>query len=166
MNLLTPDLGLLFWMLVSFGIVFFVLAKYGFPIILKMVDERKSFIDSSLASAKEANERLEGIREESEKILSAARVEQLRILNEAGKIRDKMVEDAKNQAKTEADKLLAKATDDIRKAKDGAMSEIRAEVAALSVGIAEKVLRGQLEDAEKQSTMINRLLDEINIHQS
>jgi F-type H+-transporting ATPase subunit b len=166
MNLLTPDLGLLFWMLVSFGIVFFVLAKYGFPIIVKMVDERKAFIDSSLASAKEANEQLAGIREESEKILSTARTEQLRILNEAGKIRDKMVEDAKNQAKIEADKLLEKATDDIRKAKDGAMSEIRAELAALSVGIAEKVLRGQLENAERQSTVINRLLDEINIHQS
>ncbi|MCL2596782.1 MAG: F0F1 ATP synthase subunit B [Paludibacter sp.] len=166
MNLLQPDPGLLFWMLIAFGIVFFVLAKWGFPVILKMVDERKAFIDKSLLAAKEANERLENIKEEGEKILSQARAEQLRLLSEAKLLREKIVEEAKTQASLEGGKLLKKANEDIQNAKNAALSEIRAEVAVLSVQIAEKVMRQKLDNHAQQTAMIDRLLDEMNIHKS
>ncbi|MDR0828927.1 MAG: F0F1 ATP synthase subunit B [Prevotellaceae bacterium] len=163
MELFTPEIGLIFWMFVSFAVVFFLLAKFGFPIILKMVEKRSDFIDNSIKSAKEANERLAGIKEEAEKLLSDARVEQLRILNEAGQIRNKMVEDAKTQAKNEAVLLIEKATADIVKAKEDALAEIRGEVAVLSIEIAEKVLRQELENKTQQTDIINRLLDEMYV---
>ena len=89
MSLLVPDSGLLFWMLLSFGIVFFVLAKYGFPVIVKMVNERKEYIDRSLVVAKEANEQLANLKAEGETIMAKAHEEQARILNEAAATRDR-----------------------------------------------------------------------------
>ena len=86
--ILTPDLGLLFWMLLAFAVVFFVLAKYGFPAIINMVDERKKYIDDSLKKAHEASERLENIKQESEAILQDAREKQAQILREAAESRD------------------------------------------------------------------------------
>jgi F-type H+-transporting ATPase subunit b len=166
MSLLKPELGLLVWMLLSFSIVFFVLAKYGFPVIVKMVNERKEFIDKSLLAAKEANERLENIKEEGEKILSQARAEQLRLLSQAKSLHEKMIEEAKTQAAAEGAKILQKANEDIKNAKNAALTEIRVEVAALSVGIAEKVMRRQLDNSAQQTAMIDRLLDEMNIHKS
>ena len=97
MSLLTPDIGLLFWMLVCFGIVFFLLAKFGFPIIVNKVDERKKFIDDSLNSAKVANERLAGIVKESEDIIRHSREEEVRILKEATEIKAKIIAEAKQQ---------------------------------------------------------------------
>ena len=92
MSLLVPDSGLLFWMLLSFGIVFFVLAKFGFPIITKMVEERKQYIDHSLIVAKEANEQLANIKAEGESILTKANEEQVRILKEAAEARGLIVD--------------------------------------------------------------------------
>ena len=166
MALLLPDTGLLFWMLISFGIVVFILTKFGFPIVIKMVEDRKAFIDNSIQSAKEANERLAGIKEESEQIIAEARVERMQLLKDAGVMREKMIEEAKNQAKTEAEKLLLRAKEDIAKEREDAIRQIRREVALLSVDIAEKVIRNELEKKDKQVDMVNRLLDEINISKS
>ena len=94
MSLLVPDSGLLFWMLLSFGIVFFVLAKYGFPVIVKMVNERKEYIDRSLVVAKEANEQLANLKAEGETIMAKAHEEQARILNEAAATRDRIIKEA------------------------------------------------------------------------
>ena len=85
MGLLTPDPGLLFWMIIVFGVVFFVLAKYGFPVIIKMVEDRKAYIDNSLKAAREANEQLANIKADSEMILAKAHEEQARILEEEHK---------------------------------------------------------------------------------
>lgn len=104
MSLLVPDSGLLFWMLLSFGIVFFVLAKYGFPVIVKMVNERKEYIDRSLVVAKEANEQLANLKAEGETIMAKAHEEQARILNEAAATRDRIIKEAKEQARIEGDK--------------------------------------------------------------
>ena len=106
MSLLVPDSGLLFWMLLSFGIVFFVLAKYGFPVIVKMVNERKEYIDRSLVVAKEANEQLANLKAEGETIMAKAHEEQARILNEAAATRDRIIKEAKEQARIEGDKMM------------------------------------------------------------
>ena len=159
--LLKPDLGLLFWMLVSFGIVFFVLAKFGFPIIVKMVDERKAFIDKSLGAAKAANDRLAGIQEESERILKRTRDEEIRILKEAHEFRNKIIGEAKEQAAIEAGKLIAEAKMAIQKEKEMAIRDVHNRIADLSLNIAEKVLRKNLDNPPAQRDLVQKLIEEL-----
>jgi F-type H+-transporting ATPase subunit b len=160
MALLTPDIGLLFWMLLSFGVVFFILAKFGFPVIIKMVDERKAFIDKSLEAAKQANERLAGIQQEGERILKHAREEEMRILREAEDIKNKIVDEAKGQAGVEAGKVIEEAKNAIQKEKDMALRELRNQTAMLSIGIAEKILRKNLDNQPAQRELVNQLIEE------
>lgn len=161
MSLLTPDSGLLFWMVLSFGIVFFVLAKFGFPVITQMVEKRKEYIDHSLVIAKEANEQLAHIKTEGETILAKAHEEQNQILKEAMATRERMLLEAKEQARHEGDKLLKEVRDQIQMEKEDAIRDIRRQVAILSVDIAEKVLRKNLDSEKEQMEMIDRMLDEL-----
>ena len=161
MGLLTPDPGLLFWMLVTFGVVFFLLAKYGFPIIIKAVEDRKAYIDNSLKSAREANEQLANVKQESEKILAQAREEQNRILSEAAVTRDRIIKDAQDRATVEGQRLMAEVKKQIETEKESAIRDIRRQVAVLSVGIAEKIMRGRLADEKEQNALIDRMLDEM-----
>ncbi len=161
MSLLIPDSGLLFWMLVVFGIVFFVLAKYGWPFITHMIDERKQYIDDSLAAAQAANEKLAHIQEESALLLKQAREEQARILAEAVDMRNRMVDQAKAEATAEGQKILEETKRQIEIEKEDAFRDIRRQVGLLSVEIAEKVLRKTLNNDKEQMEMIDRMLDEI-----
>ena len=163
MSLLVPVSGLLFWMLLSFGIVFFVLAKYGFPVITGMVDKRKEYIDHSLVVAKEANEQLANIKAEGESILAKANEEQVRILKEAAEARERIVREAKEQARVEGGKILADVRRQIQMEKEDAIRDIRRQVAILSVDIAEKVIRKNLDTDKEQMEMIDRMLDELTI---
>lgn len=160
MNLLTPDPGLLFWMLLCFGVVFFVLAKFAWPIIVKMIDERKAYIDQSLESAKQANERLAGIKQEGERILTEAREEQVRILKEANEMRAKLINDAKEQAITETTKIMEEAKAGIEREKELALRDVRTQIATLSIDIAEKVLRKNLENKPAQIELVDKLISE------
>lgn len=166
MSLLLPESGLLFWMLLTFGIVVFVLAKFGFPIIIKMVEDRKAFIDESLQSAIKANEQLAKVKVESEALLDDARKEQAKILAEAAKTRDAIIQSAKDKANVEASELVEMARKQIEAEKEDALHSIRREVAKISVDIAEKVLRTNLENNKDQMQMIDRLMDEVNIPKS
>ena len=161
MSLLTPDFGLLFWMLLSFLIVFGLLTKFGFPVITRMVNERREYIQQSLVAADEANRRLAEIRMESEGILDEARVRQSELIRQATAESDKMILDAKEEAAAEAQKQLDEAMRQIDAQKQQAVSDIRGQVARLSVDIAEKVLRRQLDDPVRQEIFIAHLLDEI-----
>ncbi|MDL2290112.1 F0F1 ATP synthase subunit B [Paludibacteraceae bacterium OttesenSCG-928-F17] len=160
MSLLTPEPGLLFWMLLSFGIVFFILAKYGFPVIVKMVDKRKAYIDESLESAKAANAQLADIKKESERILDVAHEEESKILKEAQEMRIKMIDDAKKQASLEAAKMINDARVAVEKEKEKAMRDIHNEIASFSIDIAEKVLRRNLDDRDAQQELIDKLVQE------
>lgn len=166
MSLLVPDSGLLFWMLLSFGIVFFIVARYGFPVIIKMVEERKEYIDKSLEAAKEANRQLAEIKSESEAILAKAHEEQSKVLNEAVAMRDRILKEAKEQALTEGQKQLEEVKKQIAAEKNEAIRDIRRQVAGLSVDIAEKVLRKNLDEKQEQMKMIDRLLDEVTVSKS
>ena len=164
MSLLTPDPGLLFWMLISFGIVFFLLAKFGFPVIVKMVEDRKAFIDQSLEAAKQANERLKGIQEEGERILNETRDERSSILKEAKEIRTKIVNEAKEQAQVEAGKIMEEARRNIEKEKVLAVQDIRNQVATLAIDIAEKILRKNLENKSAQQELVDKLVAEAQLN--
>lgn len=161
MGLLTPDPGLLFWMIIVFGVVFFILTKYGFPVIIKMVEDRKAYIDNSLKAAREANEQLANVKAEGEKILAQAHEEQARILAEAAATRDRIIKDAQNRAISEGDRLMIEIKKQIETEKESAIRDIRRQVAVLSVGIAEKIMRNKLADAKEQEELIDRMLDEM-----
>lgn len=157
----TPDFGLLFWMFITFLVVLVVVGKFGFPAIVKMVEERKAYIDESLNKAREANEKLANIQAESEQILKKAREQQAQILKEAMATRDNIVKDAQIKAQVEGQRILEEAKDLIRVEKENALKDIREQVADLSIQIAEKMLRKELKKSSEQTEMIDRLLNEI-----
>ena len=160
--ILTPDLGLLFWMLLAFLVIFLVLAKFGFPAIVNMVEERKKCIDDSLRRAHEANERLANIQAESEKLLQEARERQSVIMKEAAAARDNMIASAEAKAREESARIISEAKAQIETEKQAAIADIRQQVAALSISVAEKILRQHLSDDKKQMEYVDKLLDEVS----
>ena len=161
-SVLTPDFGLLFWMLISFLTVFVILCKYGFPVIVKMVDDRKAFIDESLTSAREANEKLANIKAQSDSILKEAREKQTEILKEAMATRDAIVKEARDKAIEEGQKMIAEAKAQINVERERAFAEVRSHVADLSIDIAGKLVRHQLDKNDEQEKYISALLDEVS----
>lgn len=160
-SILSPDLGLLFWMFLAFLIVFALVAKYGFPVIIKMVEDRKNYIDESLKKAREANEKLANIKAESEEILRQASERQAQVLKEAMATRDSIVKEARDKAREEGQKLLEEAKAQIAVEKGNALRDIRNTVADVSVQIAEKVVRRQLDKDTEDEQYIERLLNEV-----
>jgi len=162
MSLITPDFGLLVWMTLIFGIVFFVLAKWGFPMITGSVEKRAQRINNSIKEAKEAEEKLRNLAGEQSRMIEETRQEQSRILKEAAASRDSIVEQAKVQAREEAARILDQARTQIAAEKESALRDVRKEVAMLSVSVAEKVLKKSLSDVDGQSALVERLVDEIS----
>jgi len=164
MGLVTPGIGLIIWMTIAFLIVWVGLGKFAWPAILETIKEREENIASALKSAENAKTEMEKLKSDNEQILKAAREERDVILKEAKEIKDKMVADAKGQAQAEADKIVASARENIETEKTAAMAEIKNHVAALSIEIAEKVLKSELGDATKQKQLIDNLLEDIKLN--
>lgn len=162
MNLMLPDSGLLFWMTIIFAIVFFILAKFGFPIITGMVEKRNKRIDDALSAARKAEEALAQLSQEQERLLAEARAEQARILEEAAAKRDSMIAKAQEEARDEARKIMEEAKVRIHMEKEAALRDVRREVALLSLGIAEKVVRKDLSTDKGQMELIDRMIEEVS----
>jgi F-type H+-transporting ATPase subunit b len=162
MNLMLPDSGLLFWMTIIFAIVFFILAKFGFPIITGMVEKRNKRIDDALLAARKAEEALAHLSQEQERLLAEARAEQARILEEAAAKRDSMIAQAQDEAREEARKIMDDAKTRIQAEKEAALRDVRKEVAQLSVAIAEKVVRKDLSTDKGQMELIDRMIEEVS----
>lgn len=162
MNLLLPDSGLLFWMTIIFAIVFFILAKFGFPVITGMVEKRTKRIDDAIGAARQAEERLQGLAVEQKRLIAEARAEQDSILKEAARERDRMLAEAQEQARIQAGAILDDARARIKEEKEAALRDIRREVAVLSVNIAEKIVRKELSSDKGQMDMIDRMVDELS----
>ncbi len=160
MSLVTPDIGLIFWMVVIFGIVFFLLAKFGFPIITSSVEKRSDKIARSLKDADTLREQMAAWKDEHARMLEETRREQSRLLKEATETKARMLADAKAEARAEADKILAEAKVQIAAEKESALRDVRKEVALLGVEVAEKILRHELSDAGSQRAFIDKLVDE------
>jgi F-type H+-transporting ATPase subunit b len=160
MSLITPDFGLLFWMTLIFGIVFFILAKFGFPVLTDMVRKRQERIEKSLEDAREIEARMATWKVEQARMVEETRKQQALILKEATETKARIVADAKAQAKAEADKLLAEAKTQIAAEKESALRDVRKEIALLSVQVAEKVLRNELSEEGSQRALIDKLVDE------
>ena len=161
MNLMLPDSGLLFWMTIIFAIVFFVLAKFGFPVLTGMVEKRTKRIDDAIGAAREAESKLMGLASQQEKMIEEARAEHDRILKEAAAERDRLIAAAQEQARDEAGKIMEETRERIRQEKEAALRDIRREVAVLSVSIAEKVVRKELSTDAGQQELVDRIFDEL-----
>ena len=164
MDLLMPSSGLLFWMTIVFLCVLAILWKWGFPAITKMVRDRQDYINGSLKKAHEANEKLANIQKEGESILQEAREKQAAVLKEAAATRDAIVAKAADEAKEKGAELINDAKAEIEQEKQQAIREIRAQVAELSVKIAEKIVREKLSSDDKQMELIDKLLDEVSVN--
>lgn len=166
MNLLLPESGLLFWMTIIFAIVFFLLAKFGFPVITGMVEKRNQRINDSLEAARVAEEAIAHLTQEKERILEETRQEQDRLMKEAAAERERVLEQAQIQAREEADRILQAASLRLQEEKEAAMKELRNEVAVISMAIAEKALRKELSSDKGQVELIDRLIDKMSDHSS
>ena len=161
MDLMLPDSGLLFWMTIIFAIVFFILAKFGFPIITGMVEKRNKRIDDALSAARVAEEALERLSQEQERILSETRTEQARMIQDAASQRDAMIARAREDARLQADALIKEAKERINEEKEAALRDVRREVALMSISIAEKVVRKEMSSEKGQKEFIDRMVAEM-----
>jgi F-type H+-transporting ATPase subunit b len=148
-------------MTIIFAIVFFVLAKFGFPIITGMVEKRNKRISDSLEAARIAEDAIAHLTEEQERIISETRASQAKLLQEAAAERDKMIAQAQDKAREEAQKIMDDARVRIQEEKEAAVREVRQEVANLSIAIAEKVIRKELSTDDAQQALVDKLLNEV-----
>ena len=162
MDLMLPDTGLLFWMTVIFGLVLFILAKFGFPLITGMVEKRNKRINDSLEAARTAEQAIAHLKEEQDRIITETRTEQNKLMQEAAAERDRMIAQAQEQARVEAQKIMEDAKVRINQEKEAAMKELRNEVAKMSIAIAEKVVRKDLASDAAQQDLVDKLIDEIS----
>ena len=163
MELVTPAIGLVFWATVCFAVVLFILGKFAWKPILKAVKDREDSIESALNKAEALKEEMSRITGENEELLKQARAERDAILQEARKVKDQIINEAKGSAQEEAGKLIEKARIEINSQKAIAMADVKNQVAALSLEIAEKVLRKQFEDSKKQDDLVAKLLKEVKL---
>jgi len=160
MELITPGIGLLFWMLVMFVIVLWILKKFAWKPIMNALKDREMSIQKALMSADSARKEMEKLKADNEKIMAKARAERDTIIRDAKQVKDNMINEAKDQASDEAKKIIQSARKEIENEKIAAIDEIKSKVAELSVGIAEKILREKLADNKKQKEMIEKLIKE------
>ena len=160
-----PDAGLLFWMLLAFGVVFYVLYKYGFPIITSMIDARKQYIDEALKGAKEANEKIANIEQQCNGLIEEARRKQVEILREATAAREQIIKEAHEKADAETERIIAAAKREIEQQREDAMNAVREEAAKVAVAVAEKILRRELAGEERQQQYVEKLVDEARSEQ-
>lgn len=161
MELITPDFGLLFWMTLAFGIVFFILAKFAFPVITGMLKKREEEITNALELAERTHKEMEQLQADNELLLAKAREEREKILSEARQMHDEFIEEAKKKANEEKERIIANAKESIENERMAATIEIKNQIADISIKIAEKILEKNLESDKDQLEYINRLLQEI-----
>ena len=155
-----PDAGLLFWMLLAFGVVFAVLYKFGFPIITSMIEARKQYIDEALKGAKEANEKIANIEQQCNGLIEEARQRQVEILREATAAREQIIREAREKADAETAKIVADAKKEIELQRQDALNSLREEAAKVAIAVSEKILRKELTSQASQQEYIGKLVDE------
>jgi F-type H+-transporting ATPase subunit b len=162
MSILSPEPGLLFWMLLTFGIVFFVLAKFGFPIIIKSIDERKAFITKGLEDARKSEEQLAMAQQTCDGMVKDAQSKKDSILREAAELKERMLNEARELSLAEGRRLTELAKKDAEAEKQKSIRSFHNEIAFLSVQMSEQILRRELQDSEEQKALIDRFLNEMD----
>ncbi len=165
-SLVEPAFGLLFWMTISFGIVFFLLAKFAWKPILSSLRERERTIEDALSEARKAREEIARMNASNEALMDQAREEREVLLKEARDIRDREIAEAKTRAKTEADALMSRARLDIQNEKNAAITEMKNQVASLSLQVAETILRERLSGEVAQQVLVDKVMKDADLRQS
>ena len=164
MDLVTPDIGLIFWTTVSFAILYFILAKFAWKPILGAVNEREKSIKDALSAAEMAKEEMASLKADNEKILNEAKLQRETLLKEAREIRSRIIADAESEATEKANKLIESAKTAIENEKSAAMKELNNTVVDLSLNIAEKLLSKELDNKEKQQENIQEILENTKLN--
>jgi len=164
MDLVTPEFGLIFWTSITFLVLLFILKKFAWKPILGAVSEREKGIKDALASAVEARKEMENLQADNERILKEARAEREAMLKDARELKNKMIDDAKQDAKMEANKLITQAHAAIEAEKKAAIADLKSQVAEISISIAEKVVREELSNTEKQEKLVESMLDNATLN--
>jgi len=164
MDLVTPGLGLFFWMLLSFSVVLFILSKFAWKPILDTLKKRESSIEEAINAAKKAKDDLNQVSGDKVKIINQAKEERDTIIKEAKDAKDKIIAEAKNQATIEVARLMEAAKKGIENEKLAAITEIKSSIATLSVEIAEKIIKKELESIKRQEDLVDDLLENINLN--
>ncbi len=162
--IVSPAYGLVFWMLLSFSIIFFILKKFAWKPVLNMIKERENSIEKALQAADKAREEMQDLQAANEKILAEARSERDNLLKEARDAKEAIISEAKTKAKSEADRLLSQARETINTEKLAAVTELKNQVATLSIDIAEKILKEHLSADDKQKVLMSNLMKEVNLN--
>lgn len=162
MELFTPDFGLIFWMFVAFGVLFLVLWKFAWPVILKTVDSRAELIDKGVEYAQNAKEQLDNARREAEEYLNEARRQQADILREADKMKTQIIEQARSAAQVEAQKVMDNAKLQIAQQQKEAQQQFRNQVSQFALDIAGKIVHNQMQQDAAQEKLVDSLLDQID----
>ncbi len=162
--MLTPELGLIVWTTIAFGVLFFVLTKYAWKPILNSVNERENSIKEALDEAEKARLEMENLQADNQRILKEARAERESMLKEAREMKNKMITDAKDEAQKEASKMIEQAQAAIESEKKAAMAELKSHVAGLAVDIAEKVVREELTNKKKQMQLVESMLGDAKLN--
>lgn len=161
MELFTPDFGLIFWMFVAFGVLFLVLWKFAWPVILKTVDSRAELIDKGVEYAQNAKEQLDNARREAEEYLNEARRQQADMLRDADKMKTQIIEQAKNAAQTEAQKVMDNARIQIQQQQKEAQQQFRNQVSNFAFDIAGKIIGQQMSADKAQEQFVDKMLDQL-----
>ena len=156
MGLLQPEAGVLFWMTLAFAVVFIVLARYGFPVIVRAIEERKAYIDRSLEEARAAERKLRELDAEGQAVRTAAERERGRILREAAETRDALLAEARRRADEEGARIVAAAREKAEGEREAILQDARHQVALLSIAITEKMLRERLDDEASQTRLAEK----------
>ncbi|GAB1463146.1 F0F1 ATP synthase subunit B [Pedobacter sp.] len=164
MDLLVPEIGLLVWNTIAFLVLVFLLGKFAWKPIMKGISDREKSIDEALNKAELARQEMARLSSQNEELMKQAREERDQILKEAKSLKDGIVNEAKNQAQAEGAKLIEKARIEIENQKKAALAELKGQVSALSLDIAERVLRTQLDDKAKQQELVNNLLKDVELN--
>ena len=164
MELLLPEIGLLFWTLLAFLIVFFILKKYGWPAIVKGLKDRETSITEALATAEKVKLEMAQLKNDNEAFLAKTREERGAILKEAKEIKDKIVNDAKEEARAQAAKIIADAHAIIQQQKMAALTDLKNQIGNLVIETSEKVLRKELSNKSEQENYIKALASEVKLN--
>ncbi|MEI6821823.1 MAG: F0F1 ATP synthase subunit B [Bacteroidota bacterium] len=164
MGLVTPSIGLIFWMTLSFGILFFILAKFAWKPIMASLREREQSIDDALQQANVTREEMKALHFSNEQLLKEAKEERDTMMKDARQIRDGILEEAKNKANQEYNRILESAKESIHYEKMAAITELKNQIATLSIEIAEKLIKEELSDKAKQKALIDKMMDNVNFN--
>ncbi|HBJ77315.1 MAG TPA: ATP synthase F0 subunit B [Porphyromonadaceae bacterium] len=160
MQLLLPEAGLLFWMLLSFSIVFLILKKYAFPFILKKEEDRREFIEQSLRNAQEANEKLENIRKQASEILHNAQTQRKELLSKTQKECEEILLNAKENAERASAEYMQEVKALFSEERKKVIQELQGEITSYVVVLTEQLLKKQLSNQEEQRNLIGKMIRE------